>query len=103
MFKIEELKSLVPAKYDLEELIVLSAAAMALKTEYARYGEEAPRWLDNACVLIPSEIHGRARDAKLRKLSAARTQLAALATPAERRDSLEQQINELESSLEAAS
>jgi hypothetical protein len=89
---INQLKSLNTDKYDLDELVALSAEGKALQAEYAVLGADEPEWLGAAVRALARDIRVRQADAIEKRLRQARARVEALKPASERRAALEAQI-----------
>lgn len=95
----ELLRTLTVAKYNLSELVELRATARTLTQEYEVQTLQIPEFLKNANSTLDTEIKLRARDEKLRRLNEIKSRRASIATPEEKRASLDTEIAALEESL----
>lgn len=95
----ELFRTLTVAKYNLSELVELRATARTLTQEYEVQTLQIPEFLKNANSTLDTEIKLRARDEKLRRLNEIKSRRASIATPEEKRASLDTEIAALEESL----
>lgn len=96
---IEQLKNLNIEKTSLDEMILLSASARALNSEYEANGTVAPEWLSDARRMLGREIKVRTQnqlEMRLRELEAAD---AADRTASERRADRAKEREKIEAAL----
>jgi len=96
---INQLKSLNTDKYDLDELVALSAEGKALQAEYSALGADEPEWLGTAVRSLARDIRVRQADAIEKRLRQAKARVQALKPASERRAELEAEIASLQSKL----
>jgi hypothetical protein len=96
---IELLKSLVVAKYNVEELVAFRAQARLLAQEFMTQTLQVPLWLTDVEESLDEEVKLRARDEKLCRLNEIKTRRAALATLEKKRQAFDAEIAALEESL----
>lgn len=85
---IEELKRLDVDETDVDGLVGYSLTARLYRAEYETLQLEVPEWLDSVTRKIRREITARHEDARANRLRALDAQIAALATPTERKAAL---------------
>ena len=96
---ISQLKQLDCDRYDIDELVALSAEGKALQAEYASLGVDEPEWLGAAVRSLSRDVRTRQADAVEKRLRQAKARLQALKPQAERRAELEAEIAALQSKL----
>lgn len=96
---ISQLKSLDTDRYDLDELVALSAEGKALSAEYAALGADEPEWLGSAVRSLARDIRTRQADAIEKRLRQAKARVQALKPASERRAELEAEIAKLQDQL----
>lgn len=96
---IDKLKSFTAAKYDMEELVVLSAYSKMVAAEFESLNIDKPSWLTEAQVGVAGEIKARTSDAMKQKLAAAKSRFETLKTPDQKRQETQDEIKRLEAAL----
>ena len=96
---ISQLKTLDTDRYDLDELVALSAEGKSLQTEYRGLGVDEPEWLGSAVRSLARDIRVRQADAIEKRLRQAKARVQALKPASERRAELEKEIAELQEKL----
>ena len=84
---------------EVEELMVLSAFARSLETEYLETGNSIPEWLDRSANSLREEIARRTRAARMAKLRDIENQLEAMKPATEKRADLQAQAVALQKEL----
>lgn len=79
-----------------DEMIALAAFGRSIEAEYAQLQSEAPDWLTEGLKSLRREIRIRLQDTIAKRLSEAKSRLASLATPEEKRSKLTEEIAKLE-------
>lgn len=97
---INQLKTLDTDRYDLDELVALSAEGKALQAEYAALGVDEPEWLGTAVRSLIRDVRTRQADAIEKRLRQAKARVQALKPASERRAELEAEIQKLQSQLQ---
>lgn len=98
---INQLKQLDTDRYDLDELVALSAEGKAIQAEFASLGADEPEWLGAAVRALARDIRVRQADAIEKRLRQARARVEALKPASERRAALEAQIAADEARIKA--
>ena len=96
---VQYLRQFLADNKDLGDLILARTALRELAAGYENINLEVPEWIGDKFRVVQKEIEAQ-RDGLLeRELRNAENQLAALATPAERKKSLQEQITKLKETL----
>lgn len=82
---VSQLKQFDPDRFDLDELVALSAEAKSLQVEYMDNGIEVPDWLESVITRISSAIDVTQADTLRKRLRSAEARIAALKPASERR------------------
>lgn len=98
---LNELRRFNDASGSLEDALGLSAYAKMLRAEYVARQIEVPEWLDVKERELNRFILLRTEEARAKRLSEIRSQLAALETPTDKRARLEKEREALEKQLAA--
>lgn len=93
------LKNLQIDREGLEELVAVLAFGKSLQAEFDLQGIDQPEWLEDRIKLLTREVRDRNHDQLQAKLRKAKTALASMATPEQKRASLQKQIKQLETQL----
>lgn len=93
---LSQLKNLETKRFDLDELIALSAEGKALLAEFKALGVDEPEWLVVAVKSITLDVRARQADAIEKKLRQAKARIQALKPASERRAELEELVKQLE-------
>jgi len=96
---IEKLKSFSANKYDMEELVVLSAYGKMVAAEFESLTIDKPAWLSEAQTGVAGEIRSRTADALKKKLTDAKARFETLKTPDQKRQDTQDEIKRLEAAL----
>lgn len=96
---IDKLKSFSAAKYDIEELVTLSAYAKMVSAEFESLTIDRPAWLTESQAGIALEIKSRTADALRKKLTDARSRVEVLKTPDQKRADAMAEVQRLEAAL----
>lgn len=96
---ISQLKNLDTDRYDLDDLVALSAEGKALQAEYSALGVDEPEWLGSAVRSLTRDIRTRQADAIEKRLRQAKARVQALKPASERRAELEAEIAKLQDQL----
>jgi hypothetical protein len=96
---LNQLKTFDADRFDLDELVALSAEGKALKAEFVAQGVEVPEWLDSAVTTIATAIGLRDADSKRKKLRQVEARIAALKPASERRAEAEAEADKLRAAL----
>lgn len=83
----------------LDEMIVLSAQAKALRAEFQNHEMDVPTWLSDSLQVLGSSIAQQNRDNKLMRLRQLQQEAGALMSRDEKRASVAEQIAKLQTSL----
>lgn len=103
MESIRALKNFSADSLSVDELMMLRATARLLRSEYGQQVIPVPEWLEDAERRLNRELYLRRQDELEKELKEARQARAAIATPDEKRNRLDQKIQELEKLTGAAS
>lgn len=98
---LQQLKSFVADRLDLDDLIALAAFGRHLRTEYETNQLDEPEWLDVQLKSLRREIHTRNADkleARRREINA---RLESLKTPSQRKQALLKERYDIDKQLEA--
>lgn len=95
----EKLQQLLTDTISIDNLILAKAALTTLAAGYQELGVEAPEWVVDKFTLVSRELVERNRAELERQLKRAMAQRAGLATPDEKRKSLDEQITNLKAKL----
>ncbi len=98
---LEQLKNFDEDRYNLDEMVALLSFAKDLNVTYADQGLEPPSWLKENTRSLERVIQAARRDDLEARLVRARARQEQLATPAEQRKDVAQEIQALEAELEA--
>lgn len=93
---LAKLKAFIADRYDMDDLVELSAAARSIHAEYEQLGVEVPDWVDAQIKAVRREVKDRQRDSIESRLKNARSRLDALKTPEEKREALRKEVAQLE-------
>lgn len=93
---LSQLKNLETKRFDLDELIALSAEGKALQAEFVALGVDVPEWLVVAVKSIGLDIRARLADSIEKRLRQAKARIQALKPASERRAELEELVKQLE-------
>ncbi len=96
---IEKLKTFSAARYDLEELVVLSAYAKMASAEFESLSIDKPSWLVEAQAGIGHAIKSLTTDAMKARLAAAKARVETLKTPDQKRQDAMDEVKRLEAAL----
>lgn len=99
METIDQLKTFSADRLSLDELLMLRASARLLRGEYDTQVIPVPEWLDDAERRLARELFLRRQDELEKQLREARNARAAVATPDEKRNRLDETIARLEKLL----
>lgn len=93
---LEQLKRLNLENPDVEELVELSLFARGLHTEFEQLGVEVPSWLDDRTRELRRQVKIRLEDQRAARLRELKARHESLATPAEKRQKIADEIAKLE-------
>jgi hypothetical protein len=96
---LQQLRRLNTENSNLDELIALEVFAVQLQAGYQKHQVPSPDWLEQALKTLELEIVSKTRAALELKLREARANQANLRTREERRQLVDQQVEELELAL----
>jgi hypothetical protein len=93
------LKGILVPDVHIDDLLLAQADLRSLDAGYQQNGVETPEWIIDKLDAVAVEINSRNRAEIQRRLKAAKSRRAAIATVSEQRKKLEDQIKDLESRL----
>jgi hypothetical protein len=96
---LNQLKQFDADRYDLDELVCLSAEGNLLQAQYKTLGVDEPEWLGNTVRSLANNIRLRQADAIEKRLRQAKARVQALKPASERRAELEAEIAKLQSQI----
>jgi len=91
-----KLKNFAASRYDINELVELSAYARALRLEYEALGVEVPDDIDHQIKAVRREISDLQRDAIAARRQSIRSRIDALKSPDQKRKELEEELAKLD-------
>jgi hypothetical protein len=96
---LSQLKNFDADRFDIDELVALSAEGKALQAEYKALDVEVPEWLDSTVTSIGRVINLRLDESLQKRLRQAEARIQALKPASERRAELESEVAKLRTKL----
>lgn len=99
MPNLSDLKSVIVARPQLDELIELAAYGRALKAEYEAQDVAEPDWLPIQMNALKREIVARVADSLEKRRRHINAQLESMKSPTQRQKELKAELKEIEATL----
>ena len=96
---LEKLRTANVDRFDLDELVELSAFARQIRGEYDALSLDQPEWITDASKRISVELKSRMHDNLVRRQKQIKSKLDELKTPTERKDALRKELQAVEKAL----
>jgi hypothetical protein len=100
--QLNDLKNYDAQRATLPELVELSTHVKHVVAHAEELGVELPEWVEQNYAALKAEIKSKVFQANSAKLQSAKAQLAALATPDEKRAAIQKTIDDLTAKLQPA-